>query len=542
MRRDNSGEAATGRSPATGSPVDLSQAVSAEPLTSTSSKQASATRYDLQVLKALRRIIRAVDLHSRKLSAQHNITGPQLVCLLAVEEHESMTGGVIARHVHLSSSTVNGILDRLEAKGLVWRERDLKDRRLVHVSLTEPGKMLVKSAPSPLQDTLREAMNELSEAEQATIGEVLDQIVEMMEVQNIDAAPILEAGPIDLTTEEAKAVEPPGGGSPAVSRAGARPPSFGPRRVLRGDTTSYDTLNEAKANFDDAYTAPTPHAYIASMAENGYEIGEQARPYCVAAAELLREHNGDVWPVQMLDVGCSYGIGSALVKYGCSFDEMVAFFASRAPREYQSSCEAMRAWLNVGPPARDIRAVGLDSSEPAIRFAVDAGLLDGGFARDFERPDVAPTEEDSAWFRSCNLLISTGAIGYITERTLDVVLRHLGKGNPGDFGPFAVVTILRMFDVSPIETVFEKHGFTFGTVPGVRLPQRRFTDAEERQKVLSLLHDRGIDTRDWEDRGEQYADLFIAAPPQQFSLLLERMSETRSERDGESDVAGHVCR
>jgi carnitine O-acetyltransferase len=305
---------------------------------------------------------------------------------------------------------------------------------------------------------------------------------------------------------------------------------------------SYDSANDAKANFDDVYTAPTPHAYIASMAKNGYEIGEQALPYCSAAAELLRERNGDAWPVQMLDVGCSYGIGSAFVKYGCSFDEMVAFFSSRAPREYGAACEAMRAWLNIGPAASDVRVVGLDSSEPAIRFAMDAGLLNGGLARDFEQPDVDPTDQDSAWLRSCNLLISTGAIGYVTERTLDVVLHHLGKSHPGDFGPFAVVTILRMFDFSPIETVFEKHGFTFGAVPGVRLPQRRFSDMAERQKVLSLLHDRSIDTREWEDRGRQYADLFIAAPPNQFSLLLEWMNETRSERDGESEVAGYIRR
>ena len=95
------------------------------------------------------------------------------------------------------------------------------------------------------------------------------------------------------------------------------------------ETDAYETANDAKASFDDVYTAPTPHGYIAAMAKNGYQIGEQARPYCVAAANLLRARNGDAWPVQMLDVGCSYGIGSAFVKYKCSFDEMVAFFATR---------------------------------------------------------------------------------------------------------------------------------------------------------------------------------------------------------------------
>ncbi|MFQ5429428.1 MAG: MarR family winged helix-turn-helix transcriptional regulator [Phycisphaerae bacterium] len=175
--------------------------------------QSPTTRYDFRVLQALRRIIRAVDLHSRKLSAQHNVTGPQLVCLLAVEEHQPVTASSIARQVHLSPSTVIGILDRLEAKGLVRRERVLKDRRLVHVTLTEQGKALGVSAPSPLQDTLAEAMNRLPELELATIAESLDRIVEMMEVRHIDAAPILETGPILPAAGAAKAVEPPGDGA-----------------------------------------------------------------------------------------------------------------------------------------------------------------------------------------------------------------------------------------------------------------------------------------------------------------------------------------
>lgn len=290
----------------------------------------------------------------------------------------------------------------------------------------------------------------------------------------------------------------------------------------------YDDINEAKATFDDVYTSPTPHAYLSEMAKNGYEIGERARPYCAAAADLLREHNGDAWPVQMLDVGCSYGIGSAFVKYGCSFDEIVAFFSSRAPREYYAACEATRMWLHIAPPACDVRAVGLDSSQPAIRFAVEAGLLDGGIARDFEQPDAVATEKERAWFRSCNLLISTGAIGYITDRTLDVVLEDFGKDYPGDFGPLAVVTILRMFDTAPIEAVFEKHGFSFGSVPGVRLPQRRFVDRDERRKMLSLLRDRGLDTTEWEDHGKLYADLFIAAASEHFPLLRDRMIETQA--------------
>lgn len=309
-----------------------------------------------------------------------------------------------------------------------------------------------------------------------------------------------------------------------------------------GGIISYETANQAKASFDDAYTAPTPHAYVEAMAASGYEIGERARPYCTAAAELLEEENGDVWPVQMLDVGCSYGVGSAFIKYGCSFDEMVAFFASRAPREYQAACEATRAWLNCAPQACNVRTVGLDSSAPAIRFAVDAGLLDGGIARDFEEPGVEPTGEELSWFRSCNLLISTGAIGYVTRRTLEPILRSLGEDHPGEVGPVAVVTILRMFETGGIGDVFETHGFRFGPVPGVRLPQRRFIDDQERRDVLSVLAGRGIDTAGWEDRGRQFADLFVAARPARFDALVERMRETHLALKRDEGIPSYIHR
>lgn len=287
---------------------------------------------------------------------------------------------------------------------------------------------------------------------------------------------------------------------------------------------TYGVENKAKADFRDVYTAPMPHDYVLEMARHGYQIGEQARPYCAAAVELMMEQNGNIFPVQMLDIGCSYGMGTAFVKYGCSFDEMVAFFTSRAPKDYSLCCEATRNWVNVTPPDCNVRCVGLDNSEEAIRFALDAGLLDGGITTDFEQRGVMPNETERAWFRSCNLLISTGAIGYVTERTLSVVLRDLGRNHPDNFGPCAVLTILRMFDTKPITEVFEEHGLVLVPVPEVRLPQRRFVDREERATMLSILHNCGIVTEGWEDGGKLFADLFVAAPPDQVHKVLERMN------------------
>ncbi len=152
------------------------------------------TSYDLRVLQSLRRIIRAVALHSRKLSMQHNITGPQLACLLAVSEHGPLTVSSLAREVHLSPSTIVGILDRLEQKVLVLRQRSSQDRRVINIAITTKGRKLANSAPSPLQDTLSKALQKLPEIEQASIVMSLEKIVALMEVEGLDAAPVLETG------------------------------------------------------------------------------------------------------------------------------------------------------------------------------------------------------------------------------------------------------------------------------------------------------------------------------------------------------------
>lgn len=290
----------------------------------------------------------------------------------------------------------------------------------------------------------------------------------------------------------------------------------------------YLTENEAKVDFNDVYSAKTPHAYIATMAENGYEIGECARPFCCEAVKLLQEKNGVTWPTQLLDVGCSYGIGSAFVKYNCTFDELVAFFSSRAPKDYTTACEATRQWLNVAAPEFDVRCVGLDTSKPAIQFAMDAGLLDGGITCNFENNET-PSKEDLGWIRGCNLLMTTGAIGYVTEQTLDMVLSNLGKSHPSCFGPIAVMTILRMFDTEQIKRCFERHGFSFCRIPDVRLPQRNFADEDERLQILSVLHDRKVDTTKWEDKGKLFADLYVAATKDEIEVVRERMIQTANK-------------
>ncbi len=143
------------------------------------------------VLISLRRISRAIDLHSRYLANTFGLTGPQLVCLRALRTHDSFTSSQLARQVSLSQATVTGIVDRLLTRQLVNRVRSETDRRQVTVSITDAGRALLKDAPSPLQEKFAVRLAALDEPAKVNIRDTLRQIVAMMGGDDLQALPVL---------------------------------------------------------------------------------------------------------------------------------------------------------------------------------------------------------------------------------------------------------------------------------------------------------------------------------------------------------------
>jgi DNA-binding MarR family transcriptional regulator len=152
-------------------------------------------------MAALRRIIRAIDLHSRSLVHRYGLTGPQLVVLKELVEISPLSVGEVACQVNLSQATVTGILDRLERKGMVSRSRSTKDKRKVLVSPTASAVEVLAGAPPLLQDHFTKAFGKLPDWEQTQVLSSLQRIVALMEAGDVEAGPILTTGPIDATPE-----------------------------------------------------------------------------------------------------------------------------------------------------------------------------------------------------------------------------------------------------------------------------------------------------------------------------------------------------
>jgi len=160
-----------------------------------------AERYDLRIVRSLRRIIRAVDVHSRHLAQEHGVTVPQLLCMLKIDELGPMTQKELSDAVFLNPSTIVGIIDRLEKAGILARQRSDEDRRRTSISLTPKGKQMVEESPSPLQQSLAEGIESLPELEKATIALALERIIELIDqdppsatLEDSSLDPVLEAG------------------------------------------------------------------------------------------------------------------------------------------------------------------------------------------------------------------------------------------------------------------------------------------------------------------------------------------------------------
>ncbi|MGI5399500.1 class I SAM-dependent methyltransferase [Streptomyces sp. CA-135486] len=260
-----------------------------------------------------------------------------------------------------------------------------------------------------------------------------------------------------------------------------------------------------KVSLDHIYTQPDPRAYFNVLRPLGYCVPQQAKPYF---AKLIKEYRDSqhVAVPQVLDIGCSYGINAALLKYDATMDELYARYDDEASQGM--SREALlardRELSRSRQPAQRIRFVGLDASDSALSYALGAGFLDDAVHADLEGHE--PTPQQSAQLAGTDLVISTGCLGYVTERTLTRVVRAQA-GRP----PWMAHFVLRMFPFDPVERALDELGYRTVRVDGV-FKQRRFASPEEQTLVLDTMSANGVDAGGLEAEGWLYAELYLSRP------------------------------
>ena len=138
-----------------------------------------------EIMQSLRRIFKAIQNYSHEVSDRFGITGPQLWALKTISQNESLSLSDLSKRMYLHPSTITGLIDRLERKGYVTRNRDRIDRRVISLRLTTKGKSLTRKAPNPVQGKMVYGLRGLRRKRLDLIYESVQKLVEIMEAENV---------------------------------------------------------------------------------------------------------------------------------------------------------------------------------------------------------------------------------------------------------------------------------------------------------------------------------------------------------------------
>jgi DNA-binding MarR family transcriptional regulator len=155
-----------------------------------------------RVAALIRRMLHRIYVNSKAMHKQYGLTGPQALVLRTLLDQGSVSAAVLADTMYVTSSNLTGILDRLEAKGLLERVRSEHDRRAIFLRLTEKGAQQAETVPDPIEDQLTRGLGRLPAGEVDAMRSGLERLVELLEELPADAAGDLTApegsgGPTD---------------------------------------------------------------------------------------------------------------------------------------------------------------------------------------------------------------------------------------------------------------------------------------------------------------------------------------------------------
>jgi len=143
------------------------------------------------IIDNLRRVFQVINEQSKRAEHETGLTGPQLWAIKVISELAPIKLSDLARKMYLHPATVVGIIDRLEARGLVERTRSKKDRRVVELALTSLGSEKVSQSPNVAQELLVSGLEALPAPQIINIYNGLEQFVRILGVQEIPPQLIL---------------------------------------------------------------------------------------------------------------------------------------------------------------------------------------------------------------------------------------------------------------------------------------------------------------------------------------------------------------
>jgi DNA-binding MarR family transcriptional regulator len=145
------------------------------------------------ILIKIRKIVRSINLESKKIQKEYGVSIPQVLCLQYLRDSDNYQAGQgeIRKFLNLNSSTVSGIINRLESKGLVARLPKSGDKRVVTIALTSKGDKLMQQIPSLLHEQLSKQLDKLEAPALKNLKYSLELLITFLEIDDIEAFPFI---------------------------------------------------------------------------------------------------------------------------------------------------------------------------------------------------------------------------------------------------------------------------------------------------------------------------------------------------------------
>jgi len=140
------------------------------------------------ILKSLRIIFRSIQTHSRQVEKESGVSSAQLWMMWEIFNIPGMKVKELAAALSIHQSTCSNILDKLQQKGMIKRERSGPDQRVVHLHLTEKGTGLLAKAPRPAQGAIADVLFRLPDEVLVNMDASLAHLVGALQVTEKDAA------------------------------------------------------------------------------------------------------------------------------------------------------------------------------------------------------------------------------------------------------------------------------------------------------------------------------------------------------------------
>jgi DNA-binding MarR family transcriptional regulator len=152
----------------------------------------------IEILVKLRKIIRSINLESKKVEKELGISIPQLLVLKYLSDQNDYRAFAkdIKKYINLNASTVSGIITRLESKGLVAKKTKPNDKRAIFIILTAKGADILHKSPPTLQEKLSQRLKKLSPEQIEELDRNIELLTLILNVEDMDAAPLLTIGEI----------------------------------------------------------------------------------------------------------------------------------------------------------------------------------------------------------------------------------------------------------------------------------------------------------------------------------------------------------